>query len=236
MGFLRPQHTLIAEILKGLDGERLLDLRCWFGGGTCIVLQNGEYRLSLDLDFLCADRDGYRDLRSLAMRQGGRGLVGTHVGIAREFLADQYGIRGVVTLQGQPIRLEIVREARIELEGQMDPDLGVPTLTFTDQVAEKLLANADQGLDRAVAFRDAIDLGMLMRRTGTLPAAAVAKADAAYGNDVRRKLLSVLHQLKVPDMVAHAATTLQMQKADVIAARDRLVIAAAAAWPDTSHG
>ncbi len=29
----------------------LLQCQCWFAGGTAIVVKNGEYSLSLDVDF-----------------------------------------------------------------------------------------------------------------------------------------------------------------------------------------
>src|SRR3546814_18355474 len=73
------------------------------------------------------------------------------------------------------------------LEGILDASLGVPVLTAGDQICEKLLANADRCLDRALAYRDAIDLGYLVKASGLLPADAVAQAEAAYGDDLRRK-------------------------------------------------
>lgn len=57
--FRRPEHWLIAEALAAMNAPLLVRTRCYFGGGTAIVLQNDEYRLSLDVGFLCADRDGY---------------------------------------------------------------------------------------------------------------------------------------------------------------------------------
>lgn len=42
-----------------MDATLLESSRCYFGGGTAIVLMYGEYRLSLDVDFLCSDVDGY---------------------------------------------------------------------------------------------------------------------------------------------------------------------------------
>jgi len=56
-----------------------------------------------------------------------------------------------VEVEGAPIRLEFVHEARIELGGAVDASLGVAVLTREDLFAEKLLANADGHLDAATS-------------------------------------------------------------------------------------
>lgn len=61
--FERAHHRRIAAVLTALDGDRLRALSCLFGGGTAIALRCGEYRESVDIDFLVADADGYRELR-----------------------------------------------------------------------------------------------------------------------------------------------------------------------------
>ncbi|MGK6315362.1 nucleotidyl transferase AbiEii/AbiGii toxin family protein [Neorhizobium sp. DT-125] len=68
--FLRPEHRIIAEALALMDHACLLANECWFGGGTAIVLKFGEYRHSLDIDFLCASAAGYRELRTAATERG----------------------------------------------------------------------------------------------------------------------------------------------------------------------
>jgi hypothetical protein len=59
-------------------------------------VRDGEYRESRDIDFLVSDLAGYRDLRQ--MFGNVRGFLpivreGIEVELAREFRADQYGIR-----------------------------------------------------------------------------------------------------------------------------------------------
>ena len=73
-------------------------VRCYFGGGTAIVLRNGEYRLSLYVDFLCANLDGYRELRVAARGKGAQAVFGSDVETLRPFVAYQYGIRGLFSL------------------------------------------------------------------------------------------------------------------------------------------
>ncbi len=63
--FERPNHQRIAEVLRALDGALLRKNHCWFGGGTALTLRYGEYRESMDIDFLVSDVTGYRTLRQL---------------------------------------------------------------------------------------------------------------------------------------------------------------------------
>lgn len=182
MKFELPQHTIIQSALRSMNAAFLERSQCCFGGGTAIVLMHGEYRLSLDVGFLCADVDGYRELRGAITENGAQAIFGPDVETVREFKADQYGIRGVVSLDGQPIKFEIVREARIPLSGGIIADLGVPVLAIESQFAEKLLANADRCLDKSVANRDAIDLGYLIQGRGSIPVVSVEVAEKAYGN------------------------------------------------------
>ena len=63
--FNRPNHQNIVRFLEKLDAELLEQAGCFFGGGTAIVLATNEYRESVDVDFLCASEDGYRQIREL---------------------------------------------------------------------------------------------------------------------------------------------------------------------------
>lgn len=211
--FQRAEHRAVAAALRRMDHDLLLRCACWFGGGTEIVLDCGEYRLSRDIDFLCADPDGYRELRTRAMRGGVAALFGPATREERGLRADQYGIRGIIGVDGFALRFEIVREARIGLDGRADGALGVPRLRHVDRIAEKLLANADRCQDRASACRDAVDLGMLALRHGAFAAEAWDKAETAYGTDVAHKLNWVLDHLSDPDARNGVAATLGMDPA-----------------------
>ncbi|WP_442578553.1 nucleotidyl transferase AbiEii/AbiGii toxin family protein [Mesorhizobium sp. ASY16-5R] len=221
MPFVRPEHEVIADMLRRMNHPMLIETRCWFGGGTAIVLLHGEYRRSLDVDFLCADMDGYREIRSVVVTSGARQLFGGNVVSAREARVDAYGIRMFLEQGGQLIKFEIIREARIALSGTVDERLGVPTLGVTDMFAEKLLANADRCMDRSVAYRDAIDLGKLVEAYGGIPEDALKKAIKAYGQDIERKAVWVLNRLNDGSHLREAAAALQMDEAvaaDAVAA------------------
>ncbi len=191
--FERPHHQRIAHVLAALDGALLLAHGCLFGGGTCIALRYGEYRESVDIDFLVSDADGYRELRQLLtgslglnalLRTGAQPLV-----MLREIRADQYGIRTQVQMDGMAIKLEIVREARISLDAPSPDEVicGISTLTLLDMAASKLLANSDRHADDGVFSRDVIDLAMMAIPLAELRK-ALAKAEQAYGAAVMRDL------------------------------------------------
>lgn len=211
MMFDRPEHDIIGDALRRMNHQMLLDNKCWFGGGTAIVLRLGEYRRSLDVDFLCSDADGYRELRNVLVVEGPGALFPDEVKSARDIRADQYGIRMFLEYRGQPIKFEIVRESRIQVEGEMDPVLKVPTLLVRDMFAEKLLANSDRSMDRSTAYRDAIDLGRLVEAYGPIPDDALAKAVSAYGEDIERKAVWVVNKLCSRDEVHNASEALQME-------------------------
>ncbi len=201
MQFERPHHQRIAHVLAALNGAVLQQHGCLFGGGTCIALRYGEYRESVDIDFLVSDAAGYRELRQLLTGPEGLGpITHTHAPplvVLREIRADQYGIRTQVQMDGQAIKLEIVREARIALVPPVAGDTvcGVSTLTRLDLAAAKLLANSDRQADDGVFSRDVIDLAMMGL---PLPAlrAALAKATEAYGPSVARDLGKAIDRLQ----------------------------------------
>ena len=199
MIFNRPHHQRIAKVLESLDGDLLKQRNCLFAGGTAIALRYGEYRESVDIDFLVSDLASYRYLRNLVREQGLQALMkSTDAGQLQtsDIRSDQYGIRTKVFVEGKPIKFEIVLEGRIGLAkpGKKDSILGVATLTTLDMAASKLLANSDRGLDMGVHCRDVIDLAML-NLNKTEFAQATTKSKAAYGEAILKDLSKVIDRL-----------------------------------------
>lgn len=199
--FERPHHRRIARVLRTLDGSLLRQRACLFGGGTAIALRFGEFRESLDIDFLVSDLAAYRELRqSMTAVDGWKAITRTEAASEiqpGELRADQYGIRSRLLVEGHPIKFEIVFEARIALEppGRADELCGVPTLTQLDMCATKLLANSDRWADDGVFSRDLIDLAMMSPPLPLLRD-AVAKAEQAYGTSVRDDLAKAIDALR----------------------------------------
>jgi hypothetical protein len=198
--FEREHHRRIAAILHAFDAGTLAADGCLFGGGTAITLRYGEYRESVDIDFVVSDHSGYRALRERltgpegihALSREGHVLVP-----AREIRADQYGIRTALETGGGPVKFEIILEGRIPLDPPAPADVlcGVSTLTPLDMTTTKLLANSDRWADDGVFSRDLIDLAM-MTPTAELLERAIAKAQTAYGSSVTRDLSRAVEALR----------------------------------------
>lgn len=214
--FEREHHRRVARVLEALDAGLLAAHRCLFGGGTAIVLRHGEYRESVDIDFLVSDREGYRALRQrLTGPQGLAAIVRPSAELqqARELRADQYGLRTLVRMDAAEIKFEIVLEGRIPLEapGPDDQVCGVATLTPLDLAASKLLANSDRWADDGVFSRDLIDLAM-MAPPRTLLKQAIAKASQAYGGSIEADLAKAIDRLRErPDRLDRCREALQME-------------------------
>lgn len=179
--FSRAQHQRIARLLCGMNAVFLKESNCCFAGGTCISMRLREFRESVDVDFLCSSRAGYRAVRSTVTSDSLGSLFSTPPRLLRDVRADRYGVRTVVDVDGTPVKFEVVLEGRIEIDCEQIPELPVPVLDRRDLYAEKLLANCDRRADRGVFGRDIIDLMMMCAAWGPIPDAALAKASSAYG-------------------------------------------------------
>ena len=205
MKFKRLHHQRIAQVLAALDGQMLRELQCLFAGGTAIALKYGEYRESVDLDFLVSDLPSYRSLRNLVRGEDGIFSIMTCAASSivtqlTEVRADQYGIRTKLEVSGQPIKFEIVLEGRIELSaaGTTDEVMGIATLTKIDMAASKLLALSDHWADASVYSRDVLDLAILNLSKPELET-AIEKAQTAYGKAITIDLNKAISQLKDQD-------------------------------------
>lgn len=197
--FKRPRHTLVQRILDAFDARFLSETCCYFGGGTRIVMELDEYRESLDIDLLCADKDGYRAIRSSISEDSLGQLLARPLKLAREVRADRYGIRTFFDSDGEKVKFEIVAEGRIDLASLNLPQISVPCLDRVSCFAEKLLANTDRWADRSVMSRDLIDLAFMASYWGPIPSEALVIAENAYGVSILRSLQRAVLQLESDD-------------------------------------
>lgn len=187
--FRKAHHRIVIEVLHSLNSSLLAEADCFFGGGTQLAMTYDEYRESRDVDFLCSNRAGFRVLREQVTQQSLGGILRSRLPLARDVRADRDGIRTFFEVEGARIKFEILLEARLDLDGGMDPTFGVPTLSSRCAVAEKLLANADRGLDESVMFRDLVDLAFVTVHAGkTVLLEGLELAEQAYGAAVKRSL------------------------------------------------
>lgn len=206
-------HRNIVELLRCMSASLLEQTQCYFGGGTAIVMELGEYRLSDDIDLLCASAQGYRTLRNTITHDSLAGLLQRPVHHLRPVTTDQYKIVTALEFNTSKIKLEILSEGRMPLQGCMHPDLGVPVLSREDMFAQKLLANTDRGLDKATANRDAIDLAMMIRNWGAIPQESWDKAESAYGESMRTHLHLAAGLLRDPRHLNHCMERMRMDMA-----------------------
>ena len=231
MVFKREHHQHINQVLLALDAAMLRGHHCYFGGGTAIALSHGEYRESVDMDFLVSDINGYRALRKvLQTEEGLERLFGIGRGpLSRvpEVRADQYGIRTKLPVAASIIKFEIIFEARITFDepGPEDQVSGVSALSEVDLAASKLLANVDRWADAGTYRRDVIDLAMLeLSNCGWHQ--ALEKAESAYGDAVKRDVRkAVSHLQHYPDRLAACleALAVELPPALVLARLKRLL-------------
>ena len=195
-GFSRPRHATVERILGALNAPFLDRNQCYFGGGTRIVLSLDEYRESADIDFLCSSREGYRNLRSAINNRSLGEIAAGEINLAREVVADRYGIRTFIEADGQKIKFEIINEGRIDVSGNKQRDLHVPCLDERTCFAEKFLANADRWNDESFLGRDAIDLAYMIEGWGMerfLEGGRIARA--AYGDAVETSARAAARKL-----------------------------------------
>lgn len=171
------------------------------------MLYLDEYRESVDIDFLCSSKEGYRSLRNLVSDDLGP-LLRTPIKHLRSVRIERDRFSTFLEMQGQPIKVEFLLEGNTSLQGSIDPILGIPMLSRVDMYTQKLLANADRGLDKSHMSRDMIDLAMMVARWGDVPTLAWDKAYSAYGDYLirgfhdglvplqdRQYLVSCLHRM-----------------------------------------
>lgn len=216
--FRLDHHNAILKVLRAIDGDLLLEAKCYFGGGTAIALALDEYRESVDIDFLCSDRDGYRTLRTLLAGQKDLSNIlraGADLASLREVRSDQYGIRTALRCDNARIKFEIVRESSIDLTGEIDPRYGVPVLDRNCMFAEKLMANSDRWLDRSAMSRDIIDLSLMSSRWGEIPKEAWEMAEDSYGEKAREDYNKAIELIRTPEHMDVCAEKLRISNSVV---------------------
>lgn len=212
--FKREHHQKIHKMLNLLNVEVLNKHSIYFGGGTACALLLNEYRESVDVDFLVDSIENYSALRAMASNNSLGEIVLGEFNYAREIKADRYGIRTFVEIDGTPIRVEFVLEARIKLSGEINPITGVPTLCRNDLMAEKLLANDDRGLDPATFNRDIIDLSYMIQAWGNIPKEVWSKVNAAYGKSVVTKYNNAIDMINVDGRLLSCMKSLVIPASD----------------------
>lgn len=196
--FRREAHRAIASILDAFDVSALERFEIALGGATRIALAFGEVRVSHDIDLRCSSAAGWAALRTAVAERGYAALFTRPASLVlpQPPTTDQYGVRFAAGTAVATVKVEIIREARIELQPPVrEPFCALPCLSMRDVYTEKLLANADRGADPSQLDRDLLDLAVLRARHGPIPAESFAAAERAYGPSARAALVRAVDAL-----------------------------------------
>ncbi|MBY0244111.1 MAG: nucleotidyl transferase AbiEii/AbiGii toxin family protein [Sphingobacteriaceae bacterium] len=208
----RPRHQAIDKILKSFNSAALRNANCYFAGGTAISLLLDEFRESVDIDFLCSSAEGYRFIRNVVSSNSLGELVSEPIKYLREIRTDRDKVSTFVESDGIPVKIEIVREGRIEIHGEYDNKMMIPLLSKEDLFAQKLLANADRGLDRQSKSRDIIDISAMLEGWGEIPDISWNKAVNAYGNQIAYHLAKSVQLIHDRDHLRDCIIALDMDE------------------------
>lgn len=170
MAFKHQRHDYILHILQAMDRHLLNQSGCYFSGGTAIAMAFGEKRLSFDIDFL-ANEQGIKAIRNRVIENGLSSLFTDEAVEVRQESRNAYSIKGIISFNhGDPIKIEIVHEARIALSfdsGLIAQDKGLLTIDKKTMIAQKFLAMCDRGLDVGFHSRDFWDLCVLVNNASS---------------------------------------------------------------------
>lgn len=206
-----PHHNLIDAALQQFNTDFLEANSIFFGGGTRILLEIDEYRESVDIDFLCPNKDSYRAVRETISNASLGHLVKQDFEYLREIRADRYGVRTFIKISDTVIKLEIVSYDEYQLTGGSDKNLfPVPYLSRESCFMTKLLANADRLL--SPPFKDSFDLVAMHLAWGDIPEIAWREAERQYGSVPKTALIKALDDILTrPHLYYEKAPTMKMK-------------------------
>jgi hypothetical protein len=182
------RHRIISSALKNFNSEFLSENDIIFGGGTRIALEINEYRESVDIDFLCPNKNSYRSIREQVSNKSLGSLVKKDFEYIREIRPDKYGVRTVIKHENLKIKLEFISFDDYKLTWLSDKSVfPVPYLDYISCYYTKLLANSDRKLE--FPYKDIFDLLAMRKEWGVIPKDAINLASDHYSKRVVIKSL-----------------------------------------------
>lgn len=189
-------HKIIASALSSFNADFFCQNNIIFGGGTRIALELDEFRESIDIDFLCPNKESYKAVRSNVTNSSLGELVKTEFEYVREIRADRDGVRTIIKHQNTVIKLEFVSFDDYELSYEYQKDVfNVPFLDRQSCFYTKLLANSDRKLQPP--FKDIFDILAMYKCWGSIPNKSIDLAEKHYGKRVvLSSLINALEDIK----------------------------------------
>lgn len=149
--FRFPLHNSALRLIHGhLNLELIESCNLYFGGGTLCSMRYGEYRESVDIDFLCSDHEKMRNLNINYEK-----ISDLPKARDSDFMRDS--VRLWLKFEEQIFKVEFVKEYRIPLQAERFQ--GILSLTPTSLLACKLMANVDRGAPSSYQhLKDMVDI------------------------------------------------------------------------------
>lgn len=206
-------HQIIESALNNFNADFFCENNIIFGGGTRIALELGEFRESIDIDFLCPNKKAYRAVREQVTNTSLGDLVKIDFVYARDIRSDRDAVRTVIEHEGARIKLEFVSFDNYELVSCIEPaQFPVPFLNKTSCFYTKLLANADRKL--IAPYKDLFDILAMYKEWGSIPSESIKLAESHYGEKVIIPDLIIALEaiIKNPSGYEKAAKDLMMKR------------------------
>lgn len=149
--FKIPRHNIIWAVISDmLDKKMLRDHGILFAGGTLCSMRYGEYRESVDLDFLCADKNSFNSFRA-NFSDVGKFIYARNPKITKDRVQ-----LWITTTDDRPLKVDFFYEER--LQPTASDFHGVEALDHASLMGCKLMAYCDRGMDLSERGKDFIDL------------------------------------------------------------------------------
>lgn len=172
-------HEAIKYALSHFNLSYLQEHNILFGGGTRIALELNEFRTSVDIDFLCPDKNSYRAVRSQARSNSLGDLISSPIRLKREVRTDRDAVRTIIEAKECLIKVEFVAFDNYNLKAADDVKWGVPIIDVNSCYITKILANADRF--REPVKKDIVDLIKMFESWGEPSDYVWAEVDSHYG-------------------------------------------------------
>jgi hypothetical protein len=209
--FSIEHHQVIESALKNFNADFFCENNIFFGGGTRIALELNEFRTSIDIDFLCPNKESYRAVRSEVTNVSLGRLVLQQFEYQREILFSRDAVRTFILVDGRKVKLEFVCFDNYNLTAVFDDQFPVPYIDRVSCFYTKLLANSDRCLSHP--YKDIFDILAMCDKWGGIPAVAFEMAEEHYGAAVKRDLIRSLDDiLSKPDFYINHAKSLSISE------------------------
>jgi len=203
---------MIASALTKFNADFFRRNNISFGGGSRIALEIDEYRESVDIDFICPDKDSYRAVREQVTGVSLGELVSEEFEYLKEIRTDRYAVRTFIRIDDTNIKLEIISCDEYRLSSDNNPELfPLPYLSRESCFITKLLANADRAL--IPPYKDIFDLVAMYIKWGDIPRCAWEEAERQLGSVAKRELIKALrHIMSEPKLYFSNAKDMKMKR------------------------